>query len=276
MGQRYDNVQRFVRELTGINQALVAADNALYADLAESMLEPLEVVQGQWNYREEKTAQILLIARLFSGFEAVKLMILNGLLDHSHMPLRDTVECMLLLRLFEARPDLAIRWISKLKHIDAGTAKAELDKAGSDTPEYALLETESGLSHANAIGSAPRVTETKVSEGVNRNFKFGGFRQDRQVTLMFRSLIGHMAFALVGPLTEVYMPYLPKEFGQEWLTHRSEIADRLQKLPTIPGNEEPSTEPPTRYEQRVERLVYARLRMDRLKVLRLDENANTV
>jgi hypothetical protein len=266
MGRRYDNIQRFERNLRSTNLALVAADNLVYEHIAELMLEPLEMLQDQWNNREDKSVQNLLIARLFSGFEAVKLLILSGLLDHSHMPLRDTFECMLLLRLFEVRPNLAIRWITKLKSIDAATARAILNEAGFETPEYVLWETESGLSHANAIGSAPRVTETEMSEGVNRSFNFGGFRQDRHVRLLFRSLIGHMTFALVGPLTEVYMPYFSEEYGQKWLTYRAEIEERFQRLPPIPSVEDTSAEPPTDYEQRVERLVYARLRMDKLNV----------
>jgi len=177
---------------------------------------------------EKKAAVLMLISRMFNDFESAKLLILNGLCEQAYMPLRDTIECMMLIRLFNAEAKRALRWVSRLAEYSPGQVKKRLDELKIDAPEYALYSPLSRLSHANLLGSLTHVQEVNLGDrNLLRTYHFGGFRNDKWIGRELQFALIHMIFALVGPLGQTYWLHLPDPHG--WYEDVMALMPRLQK-----------------------------------------------
>lgn len=230
MGERYDSIVQFEEKLHQWTKGLFLEERLIFAEMAELMLEPIEslppVTEGEEG--DKKSALLMLISRLFNDLESAKLLVLTGLCEQAYMPLRDSIECMMLIRLFNADHKRAIRWMTRLAEYSPGDANKRLRELGIAAPEYALYGSLSSLGHANLLGSLTHVEEVDLGDrNVIRVYHFGGFGNPKWISLHLQWALIHMFFALAEPLAQVYWSYLPNR--HDWYEDVMALIPRLQK-----------------------------------------------
>ena len=230
MGETYDAVVNFEERLHQWTKGLFLEERMIFAEMAELLFEPLEyfprLLKGE--EADRKSVIPMLISRLFNDFEAAKLLILNGLCEQAYMPLRDGLECMGLIRLFDADGELALRWVTKLAEYHPNDVRRRLEELDVDAPEFAFYGFMSTLSHANVLGSVTHVQERDVgNQTLLRTYHFGGYANEKWIGMQLQALLIQMLFALAGPLTQIYKQYVPNI--QEWHDKVVALVPRLQK-----------------------------------------------
>ena len=139
MGERYDSIKKFEEKLSERLKRTFLKERILFERMSELVLEATEPLAAYWKDDSEgQPAVMLLNSRMFNDFEAAKCLLMWGLPEQAVMPMRDTIECMMLMRLFEHKPELARRWVTNLAEYSPGNVNAELKKLGVDAPEYRL------------------------------------------------------------------------------------------------------------------------------------------
>lgn len=228
MGERYDRIANQAREIYGWSLDVVAAEEVVYQELMELLIEPLDSVQHQWDDSENRSAVMLLISRLFNDLQAAHHLALLGLTEQSIHGLRDAVECMLLIRLFDAEPNLALRYLKYAKEYSAGNCVAILKQKKIDPPEYQLYTMLSTLAHPNVFGAVAHVSEERLPEGILRIYHFGGFKNALWIRQELRNLLGCLGLALVAVLPPIYAPVMHDFKG--WASRVLEAVDKLPAL----------------------------------------------
>jgi hypothetical protein len=229
MGERYDRVVEFEENLHQWAKGLFLEERMIFKEMAELMLKPIEylppVTEGEDG--EKKSALLMLISRLFNDLESAKLLALTGLCEQAYMPLRDSIECMMLVRLFNVDDKRAIRWMKRPAQYSPGDAHKRLRELNTDAPEYGFYGSLSTLSHANLLGSLTHVEEVDLGDrNVIRRYHFGGFGNLKWISLHLQWALIHMLFALSDPLAQVYWPYLPNP--HDWYEDVMALIPRLQ------------------------------------------------
>jgi len=182
-----------------------------------------------------------LLARLFNDFEVVKICALRGFPDQAYAPLRDTIECTMLIRLFMADPKLARRWLTEANEYTPGTVYARLSELKIPAPEYAFYGLLSDRSHANVIGSIANVNETEIDRGViNVTWGVGGSDNPTFTRLVLLQTCSFQLFALMDPLTVLFKPHLGADWG-EWRRALNEGVRRLAPLVPDASHKEPAS-----------------------------------
>jgi hypothetical protein len=239
MGYRYSAIKKFQLDVLNRNTAHYREYLDLHEYLAECTLWCLEhlpdEVTGQ-NEADIQSSTKTIVVRLFNDFEAVKILALRELPDQAYGSLRDSVECMMLCRLFAVDPTSAIRWLSHLKEYSPGTVNARLLDLGVAAPEYAMYGWLSGRSHANLAGSIAAISETDHGGGlISTHWGVGGFDHPIFIRLMLFQLCLYQLFAMVAPLSMLFSPHLAQD-ADAWKAAFHEAIERLRKLvPEVDG-----------------------------------------
>jgi hypothetical protein len=230
MGDRYDSIVEFEDKLHQRTKGFFLEERLIFAEMAELILSPLEHTPTSFEGVEghKKSVIGMLISRMFNDFEAAKLLILTGLCEQAYMPVRDSIECMMLIRLFDVDDKRALRWVKRTAQYSPKLVKQRLDELGIEAPEYAFYGPMSMFGHANVLGSVTHVQEKDAGKGaLLREYHFGGFANYKWIGMELQMLLVHMLFALVGPLTQIYTQYLPDP--DDWRAKVILLVPRLQK-----------------------------------------------
>jgi len=211
----YAEIQEKSTKVHERNRAFFLKELGLYGRMTELILEPTAEVPPKWSYdvkwaADARTAMELVIARMFNDFEATKHLILHGLCEQIHMPLRDSNECMMLIRLFSREPKRAQDWILELKQYPADQVRDWLSKLGEKVPEYELYRRFSQRSHPNIIGSSYRIEESTRHDGSieSRTIHYGAYPNDEWTALSFKWLLATMYWSLAVVLPRIYVPFM--------------------------------------------------------------------
>jgi hypothetical protein len=229
MGTNYDEVKSFEYSLHIHSYKHFSKQVALFEDMMELYMEPIREIANSWHFKEEKSAPMLLLSRLFNDFESARLLLLNGLPGQAAMPLRDSIECMMLFRLFGSEPKLALRWMKNLKEYRPSNVKARLDKLKVDCPEYAFYGMLSELTHANLLSVVSIATEKKLTNDLLvQTYHFGGLNNPTWIGIVFNYLFIFLYLILTSVLPLAYFPYMKDP--QEWWNKVVGLKDKLGEL----------------------------------------------
>jgi len=229
MGTNYDGVKEFQLNLYIHSYKHFSKQVALFEEMMELYMEPISEVGKDWHFKEEKSAPMLLLSRMLNDFESSRLLLLNGLPEQAIMPIRDVIECMMLLRLFDSDPKLALRWMKNLKEYQPSNAKKRLDELEIDCPEYAFYGMLSELTHANLLSVVSSATEKMLAKNLLvTTYHFGGMDNPTWIGLAFNNLFIFLYLTLASVLPPVYFPYMKNP--QEWWNKVVGLQDKLSEL----------------------------------------------
>lgn len=236
MGDRYKYIKRVQLDLLNKNTAHLHEFLEISEGLAELMLLIMNrlpaTAQGNEDGDPLNSTKTVLV-RLFNDFEAAKVTALRGLPDQSWGVLRDSVECILLLRLFSADQTAASRWLTHANEYPPGVVYSELKKRKLRAFEYSLYGTLSDLTHPNLIGSLATVKETDHEDGrITVEWKIGGV----DAPAFIRSILTHTCLlqlaAVRGALVNLLDEYLSPDERRSW---RKIIEDMLEAVSILQG-----------------------------------------
>lgn len=232
MSTNYDKVKQFEYALHIHSYKYFGKQLALFDEMMETYLEPLDEINRDWQNKEEKSAEIILLARMFNDFESSRFLLLNGLPEQANMTTRDIIECAILFRLFGSDSKLASRWMKNLKEYNISNAKKRLDELKVECPEYQLYGFLSQLAHVNMLSVVSRVTETKLTDDLFiQTYHFGGMNNPTWIELVFNNLLLVIFMVLWSVLPPAYSSYVKNP--QEWYDKVIVIGEKIEKL--IPG-----------------------------------------
>ena len=227
----YDKIVAFQEELTSFWAEQFIEQQDLHARMMQLMLDPLE-----WSRRSHPTvnlhsAGVLLTSRVFNDFEAAKQLLLVGLIEQVIGPIRDAVECALLLHSLVHVPERANRWLNDMKEYHPAEARRVLSEEGADTTTYQLYDTLTYLSHPNMLASVARVQESQpFGDYYWRAVHFGGFRNVEWARIQWFTLLAVELSVLWLPLTVSYSHnglFPSRAAGDFWRQSFTNCADRL-------------------------------------------------
>lgn len=263
METNYDKVKHFEDNLHIHSCKYFSKQLALFDEMMEVYIEPLDEITSGWHFKEEKSAAMILLARLFNDFESSKLLLLYGLPEQAMMAMRDIIECMMLFRLFGSDPKLALRWMKNLKEYHPSTVKARLDELKVDCPEYSFYGMLSELAHPNLLSVASRVTEQKLTDDlIIESYHFGGMNNPTWIGNVFRNLFIFLFLTLASVLAPAHFPFLknPEEWGNKVMA----LKDRLVEL----GADIQVEEVELTGKEKVERdMVFKKLKIAKIKAV---------
>lgn len=228
MGERYERIRDYQERLYDWSRGMFLAEEVVFQELMELMIEPLDSVKHQWDDSETRSAVMLLLSRLFNDIEAAHRLALLGLTEQAVHGERDAVECMLLMRLFDEEPKTALRYMKHAKEYSAGTCATLLKQKGIQPPEYALYSVLNPLAHPNIYGCIAHVSQQHDSEGVTWLYHFGGHWHETWIRLALHNLLGCIAMTLVGVLPRIYAPVMTDFL--DWFTRVRLAIDKLEQL----------------------------------------------
>lgn len=256
---RHEDIRRRSTAIYDMNRSIFLTETHLYGQLAQLLLAPVEEADSRWKIDAKwpddvKTALVLAIARMFNDFEASQSLILQGLAEQAYMPVRDSIECMMLTRLFRLDPEKAPDWLYKLKHYPAAHVRQWLEERGENPPEYNFYDFFSRRSHANLIASAYRVEETTTSDGSleSRTVNFGAYPNHLATAIAFKFLLAMMYCAIRVALPPLYVPFM--HAPEEWQSNVRALQPELEKLDPrlwqlLSGSESVSDDDLSKWEQ---------------------------
>jgi len=228
MGERYDRIRDFENRLSDWSRGIFLAEGVVFQEMMDLIIEPLESAEGEWDHSTTKSGVLLVLSRMFNDFEASYVLALRGLPQQAVHGIRDAIECMLLIRLFEAEPKTALRYLKDAKQYHAGTCKALLKEKGIETPEYTTYSMFSSLAHPNVLGAISHVSEERVDSGLLRTYHFGGHRNERWVQLTLHQILLTMAMALLSVLPPIYGPAMDDRW--DWYFRARATIPKLKEL----------------------------------------------
>jgi hypothetical protein len=228
MGQLYDSVRRVQDNLYDRSRGVFLAERQAFAEQMELMLKPLDSAMPSWHHDKVKSAVMIVLSRMVNDFEAGQHLLLRGLPEQAVHPIRDAIECMMVLRLFDSEPKMALRWMKDLKQYSAANCKALLEERTVEIPEYAYYAALSNLCHPNIFSSIAHVTEEHTEKGLIWTYHFGGMWDYKWAQLQFFNLLGVIQIALLTVLPGLYVPVL--ERPEEWYSKVQGMLPTLEKL----------------------------------------------
>lgn len=228
MGTNYDEVKHFQLSLQIHSYKHFDKQVALYEEMMELFMEPLNEVTSQWHYKEEKSSLMFVLTRMFNDYESSRLMLLNGLPEQAIMPMRDAIECMMLFRLFSEDSKFALRWTEFFKEYHASTVKTFLDELEIDCPEYAFYGMFSEMVHPNLLSVASKVTEHELKDSMLiRRYHFGGMNRPTWTGPVFGNLLVIQLMTIMSVLPPTYFRFMknPEEWRNKVLAAKDKLAE---------------------------------------------------
>lgn len=244
---RYELIERFQFRIRA--QVSYELSELLDASelLAELMLWGMEHLPRTATGNEEGdpiTSLTTILVRLFNDFEAAKLAALTGLADQAYGPLRDSIECMMLARLFQIDPQTATHWLTRGNQYTPGAVYAELDRRGISALEYAMYGWLSDRTHPNLMGSIATAKETDHGGGhFETEWGIGGYDSPFFIHAAIFQRAMLQLLALKDPLRMLFRPHFSNADWEIWRREIARAEEILGKhLPkprsTDKGNEE--------------------------------------
>jgi hypothetical protein len=272
MGKEYDEIKNFDLSLQIKFYKQFNDQIKLFEEMMELFLEPLNEVISNWQYKEENEPLVPVIVRMFNDFESSRLLLLNGFPEQAIMSMRDSIECMMLFRLFRGDSKYALRWIDYIKEYKASSIKTLLDSLKLDCPEYAFYGMFSEMAHPNILSVASKVTEYKQDDETTiRRFHLGGMNRASWTEIVFNHLLASMLMTLVSVLPPTYLTLMKKP--DEWLSKVLSVRVKCKELRVkieSKGNEE------TTKEKIISERLYKKFKLSRIEaeLERLDSHIN--
>jgi len=231
MGENYNEVKNFELSLQIQSYKYFSKQVALFEEMMELFLEPLHEVTSNWHYKEEKSPLMLVLVRMFNDYESSRLLLMNGFPEQAVMPMRDSIECMMLFRLFSNDSKYALRWAEHIKEYKASLIKTFLNDLQIDCPEYAFYGMLSEMVHPNLLSAATKVTENKLdNENSIRSFHFGGMNRPTWTQTVFNNLLVLMLMSLLSVLPPTYSIYMQN--SEDWWSKIISVRAKLGKFGT--------------------------------------------
>ena len=255
----YANIEDFEKSLIEWEKGRLLKERTLFRKMMNLILTPLRRSERSFSVGKDKSAELLLITRMFNDFEAAIRLTLMGLGEQAYMPIRDSIETMLLLKLFGVDSKLAKRWMVDLNEYHASSVIALLKERGIDFPLNEMYSTFSQLGHPNLLASLHVAEETNIGENqLFRAYHFGGMRNEGFMELQLKSLLNLQMVSLIEVLAESFYA-IDSEFESWW--------EEVRSLPLILKKElgmdvEIEEEPPT---DRISRQIYLKLKVPAFK-----------
>ena len=217
MGEKYDSIKNFEEQLSNKLKGAFLKERMIFERMSELFLEAIKPLSGYWKDDSQGQPMLMLLnSRMFNDFESAKCLLMWGLPEQAVMPMRDTIECMMLMRLTEHKPELAKRWITNLAEYSPGNVNTELKKLKIEAPEYTLYPMLSQRSHSNLLASITRVEEETLSNGnIYLKFHFGGYTNLKLIAQDFLLLLILEFLALTGPLARIYASFV-EDYKKWW------------------------------------------------------------
>ena len=78
METKYQKVKNFEYNLHIHSYNRFSREVALFDEMMELYLEPLDEIGRAWHGKDEKSPEIVLLARMFNDFESSRLLLING------------------------------------------------------------------------------------------------------------------------------------------------------------------------------------------------------
>ena len=229
MGTNYDEIKQFELSLQIHSYKHFEKQVILFEEMMELFLEPLNEVTSNWHDKEEKSALMFILTRMFNDYECSRLLLLNGLPEQAVMPMRDAIECMMLFRLFSKDSKFALRWTEYFKEYKPSTVKMFLDELDVDCPEYAFYGMFSETVHPNLLSVASKVTELEQTDGtIIRRFHFGGMNRPTWTGPVFGNLLAILLMTIMSVLPPTYFLFMKNP--AEWWNKVLAVKDELVKF----------------------------------------------
>lgn len=229
MGTNYDEIKQYELSLQIHSYKHFEKQVILFEEMMELFLEPLNEVTSNWHNKEEKSALMFILTRMFNDYESSRLLLLNGLPEQAVMPMRDAIECMMLFRLFGKDSKFALRWTEYFKEYKASTVKIFLDKLGVDCPEYAFYGMFSQMVHPNLLSVASKVTEHEQTDStIIRRYHFGGMNRPTWTGPVFGNLLTILLMTIMSVLPPTYFLFMKD--SEEWWNKVLAAKDELLKF----------------------------------------------
>lgn len=235
MGEEYRRIERIESEIFDWLKAAFLKERKLFSRMLELVLEAFKPL-GE--YREEtaedELALLTLATRMFNDAEGTKQLLLWGLPDQAQPLMRDMIECMLMLRLFLRRPEMAKKWLMELTEYRPGTINAKLSELGVHAREYAWYGVLSHLGHSNLLATLSHAQEVDLGEqGMLRRFHFGSARTpeaERCIQWGFLTLFFLLYVALNEPLAELYCGRSESDASRRWHARVGDLRPQMLDL----------------------------------------------
>lgn len=229
MGTNYDEIKQYELFLQIHSYKHFEKQIVLFEGLMELFFEPLNEVTSNWHNKEEKSALMFILTRMFNDYESSRLLLLNGLPEQAVMPIRDAIECMMLFRLFGKDSKFALRWTEYFKEYKPSTVKTFLDELGVDCPEYAFYGMFSEMVHPNLLSVASKVTEHEQNDStIIRRYHFGGMNRPTWIGPVFGNLMVIILMTIMSVLPPIY--FLSMKNPEEWWNKVLAAKDELVKF----------------------------------------------
>ena len=225
----YSYIERREKALSEWERGRILKERMLFRRMMNLILDPIG--RSVWtSVGDEMNAVLLLVARLFNDFEAAMRLTLMGLGEQAYMPMRDSIETTLLLKLFSVEGKLASRWMKNLNEYRATSVIARLKEHDIDLPLNDMYSMYSQLVHPNIVASMHVVEEIDCAEDqVLQRYHFGGMRNEGFIELQAKSILTLQITSLIMALGDIYVNIHP-EFESWWDEVRALPATLRQEL----------------------------------------------
>lgn len=249
-------------------KGVLLKERLLYGGMIELLLESIRPLEG---YRKDRVhgelSLLTVFTRLFNDAEGAKDLLLRGLPDQANIVIRDIIECTMLFRLFLKTPELAERWLMKLKEYQPKVINTKLIEMGIKAREYAFYGTLSHEAHSNLLASLSSVQEKEVKEGMLHTFHCGSSRTPETVYFVqhgFLMLFYLLYISLIEPLAEYYSQHSDTVIFSIWAEKVNSLSPKLVELAreyaekTIAEN--------AQFDQELYKLTEKKMRWEELKI----------
>ena len=236
MVYNYKDIEKFGDETFEWYKGMFLKERILHGEIMELLLESITPLQKSSKTTDYRALALLTLAtRLFNDAEAVKDVLLRGLPSQAQMITRDTIECIMLFRLFLNNAELAKRWMMRSIEYQAGTVNTELLRMGVKAKEYAFYGILSHEGHANFLASISNVQEESSEEGTRRTFHFGSSKIQSVIYFVhhgFLDLFFLLHILLTEPLAEYYSQQSEVVVYTEWSKRVDNLIPKMESLVT--------------------------------------------
>lgn len=234
MGDEYQTIEKVGNEIFEWYKGVLLKERLLYSEVIELLLESIRPLEG---YRKDtvydELSLLTVFTRLFNDAEGAKGLLLRGLPAQANIVIRDIIECTMLFRLFLKTPELAERWLMKLKEYQPKVINTKLIEMGIKAKEYAFYSTLSHEAHSNLLASLSSVQEEEVKEGMLRTFHCGSSRTPETVYFVqhgFLTLFYLLYISLMEPLAECYSQHSDTVIFSIWAEKVNSLSLKLVEL----------------------------------------------
>lgn len=227
----YVKSEAFQQEIMAWSTPLLIRELAVYADLAELMIEGIATIPATGNAErgDQEAVIVTLMVRLLNDCEAAKRLTLIALPEQGYAHLRDVIETGGLLSLFLLDQKRALRWLSKLGEYSAGSVNAELKKHGIIWQGYSHYGALSHLTHPNLLAMVTTIKETNVADGkFLREFHVGGWKNEHWIRQGMHAVIVLMMLALHEHVAPVVFQY--SDNAEAWWDRLREMIPKVESL----------------------------------------------